>query len=174
MKSYVKFETPKELVKKALEAISVANDTGRVRKGTNETTKAIESGVASLVVIAEDVEPEEVVMHIPDICSEKGVAFCYVPTKKELGTAAGLSVTSAAIAIEKPGDASGVVRDIVEQLKKPERKKEKGAEEKPAEKPAETPAAAAPEKPKKAKKPKEKPQEKKPEEAAKPEEPGTV
>lgn len=167
MKSYVKFETPKELVKKALEAISVANDTGRVRKGTNEATKAIESGVAALVVIAEDVEPEEVVMHLPEICAEKGVAFCYVPTKKELGTAAGLSVTSAAIAIEKPGDASGVVRDIVEQLKKPERKK--GGEEKPAgeKKPEEKPAAAPQEKPKKEKKPKEKKEAPKSEEAPK-------
>jgi len=115
-KSYVKFETPKDVQTKALEAITVAADTGRIRKGANETTKGIESGNATLVVIAEDVDPEEVVMHLPMICNEKNVPFCYVPTKKELGTAAGLSVQCAAIAIEKPGNAAEIVKGIVEKL----------------------------------------------------------
>ena len=87
-KSYVKFETPKDVQAKALEAITVAVDTGRIRKGANETTKGIEGGNATLVVIAEDVDPEEVVMHLPMICGEKNVPFCYVPTKKELGASA--------------------------------------------------------------------------------------
>ena len=86
-KSYVKFETPADVKAKALEAITVAADTGRIRKGANEATKSIESGTAALVVIAEDVDPEEVVMHLPMLCTEKNIAFCYVTTKKELGTA---------------------------------------------------------------------------------------
>ena len=48
--SYVKFEVPQELAEKALEAVEVARDTGRIRKGTNETTKAVERGQAKLVV----------------------------------------------------------------------------------------------------------------------------
>jgi len=117
-KSYVKFETPKDVQAKALEAITVAADTGRIRKGTNEATKAIESGNATLVVIAEDVDPEEVVMHLPMICGEKNVPYCYVPTRKELGTAAGLTVPSAAIAIEKAGNAAELVKSIVEKIGK--------------------------------------------------------
>ena len=117
-KSYVKFETPKDVQAKALEAITVAVDTGKIRKGTNEATKAIESGTAALVVIAEDVDPEEVVMHLPMLCNEKNVAYCYVPTRKELGTAAGLNVPSAAIAIEKPGNAAELVRSIAEKVGK--------------------------------------------------------
>lgn len=117
-KSYVKFETPKDVQSKALEAITVAADTGRIRKGANECTKAIESGNAVLVVIAEDVDPEEVVMHIPMICGEKGIPYCYVPTKKELGTAAGLPVTSAAIAIEKAGNAAELVKSVAEKVAK--------------------------------------------------------
>jgi len=117
-KSYVKFETPKDVQAKALEAITVAADTGRIRKGANEATKAIESGVAALVVIAEDVDPEEVVIHLPMICAEKNIAYCYVATKKELGTAAGLPVTCAAIAIEKPGNAAELVKGVVEKVAK--------------------------------------------------------
>ncbi len=173
-KSYVKFETPKDVQAKALEAITVAADTGKIRKGANETTKGIESGNATLVVIAEDVDPEEVVMHLPMICGEKNVPFCYVPTKKELGAAAGLSVQCAAIAIEKPGNAAEIVKSIAEKLGKANPKAEaKPAEakaEKPAEhkhehkkeeKKAEAPAAEKPAKEKKPKVKKEKPAEKK-------------
>jgi len=145
-KSYVKYEMPKELTAKVLEALTVANDSGRVRKGANETTKSIESSTAQLVIIAEDVEPEEVVMHLPTLCAEKGVAFCYVPTKKELGAAAGLPVPSAAMAIEKPGNGAEMVKAIADKVRplcgvkteahsKPAEKHEKKAE-KPAEKKA--------------------------------------
>ena len=133
-KSYIKFETPKEIQSKALEAITVACDTGKIRKGANETTKAIEGGTAALVVIAEDVDPEEVVMHIPMICGEKGIPYCYVPTKKELGAAAGLSVPSAAIAIEKAGNAAEIVKSIADKLGKAPKHEAKPAEKAPAEK----------------------------------------
>lgn len=116
-KSYVKYEMPKELTAKVLEALTVANDSGRVRKGANETTKAIESGSAQLVIIAEDVEPEEVVMHLPTLSSEKGVPFCFVPTKKELGAAAGLPVPSAAMAIEKAGNGAEMVKAIADKVR---------------------------------------------------------
>ncbi len=116
-KSYVKFETPKDVVAKALEAITVSADSGRIRKGANESTKAIESQTAQLVIIAEDVEPEEVVVHLPTLCTEKGVPYCYVPTKKELGAAAGLPVPCAAIAIDKPGNAAEMVKAIADKIK---------------------------------------------------------
>jgi len=145
-KSYVKFETPKELSEKAYQAVQIAKDTGRVRKGTNEATKAIEKGECSLVVIAEDVDPEEVVMHLPIICDEKRVSYVYVPSKKDLGKSAGLEVGCAAIAIEKAGNAGEIVEEIVKRLgRKPEKEKEEkhekteGKEEKREEKPKKKP-----------------------------------
>ena len=157
-KSYVKFETPADVKAKALEAITVAADTGRIRKGANEATKSIESGTATLVVIAEDVDPEEVVMHLPMLCGEKNIAYCYVTTKKELGTAAGLPVTCAAIAIEKPGNAAELVKSVQEKVAKhaPVKAAPAAKEEKKEAAPAEAkPEAAKPAKEKKAGKPKE-------------------
>ncbi|WP_297419163.1 50S ribosomal protein L7Ae [Thermococcus sp.] len=109
---YVRFEVPQELAEKALEAIELARDTGRVRKGTNETTKAVERGQAKLVVIAEDVDPEEIVAHLPPLCEEKEIPYIYVPSKKELGAAAGLEVPSASVAIAEPGKGRELVDDI--------------------------------------------------------------
>ena len=96
---YVKNETPADLVNPILEALRVAATTGKVRKGTNEATKAIERGISKLIIIAEDVEPPEVVAHLPLICEEQGAAYAFVPEKQELGKALGIDVTSAAAAI---------------------------------------------------------------------------
>ncbi len=115
---YVKFETPGDLVNPILEAIRVAAQSGKVRKGTNEATKAIERGISKLVVIAEDVEPPEVVAHIPIICEEQNAAYAFVPSKQELGKALGIDVTSAAAAIIDAGDANHIVDEVVSSIKK--------------------------------------------------------
>ncbi len=115
---YVKFETPQELVSPILEALRVAAQSGKVRKGTNEATKAIERGISKLVVIAEDVEPPEVVAHLPIICDEQGAAYAFVPSKQELGKSLGIDVTSAAAAILDSGDAQHIVDQVIETISK--------------------------------------------------------
>jgi large subunit ribosomal protein L7Ae len=115
---YVKFETPGDLINPILEAVRVAASSGKVRKGTNEATKAIERGISKLVVIAEDVEPPEVVAHLPIICEEQNAAYAFVPSKQELGKALGIDVTSAAAAIIDAGDANHIVEEVVSSIKK--------------------------------------------------------
>jgi len=118
---YVKFDTPKEIADAAYEALQIANQTGNVRKGTNETTKALERGQAKLVVIAEDVDPPEVVAHLPLICEERKIPYVFVPKKGTLGTSAGIDVPAAAACITEAGDASALLKEIssrVEELKK--------------------------------------------------------
>ncbi|MFY9300256.1 MAG: 50S ribosomal protein L7Ae [Candidatus Nitrosotenuis sp.] len=115
---YVKFETPVDLVNPILEALRVAAQSGKVRKGTNEATKAIERGISKLVVIAEDVEPPEVVAHLPIICEEQNAAYAFVPSKQDLGKALGIDVTSAAAAIIDAGDANHIVDEVVSSIKK--------------------------------------------------------
>lgn len=102
-----------------LEAIEVANATGKIKKGSNEVTKAIERGSAKLVVYAKDVEPKEIIMHIPLLCKEKEITCFEVATKEELGAAAGIEVGTAAVAIIAEGES----KSIIEKLK-PESKEE--------------------------------------------------
>ena len=115
---YVKNETPAELVNPILEALRVAATTGKVRKGTNEATKANERGISKLIIIAQDVEPPEVVAHLPLICEEQGAAYAFVPDKQELGKALGIDVTSAAAAILDAGDAQHIIDEVVASLAK--------------------------------------------------------
>ncbi|MGI0069218.1 MAG: 50S ribosomal protein L7Ae [Nitrosopumilaceae archaeon] len=113
---YVKFEVPTDLVSPIYEAVRVAHQSGKVKKGTNEVTKAIERGISKLVIIAEDVEPAEVVAHLPILCEEHGIPYGFVPSRQELGKSLGIDVTSAAAAILDSGDAQHIVDQIVASL----------------------------------------------------------
>jgi large subunit ribosomal protein L7Ae len=116
MPVYVNFDVPADLQDDALEALEIARDTGTVKKGTNETTKAVERGNAELVFVAEDVQPEEVVMHLPELADEKSIPFVFVETQDDLGHAAGLEVGSAAAAVVDAGDATDDIEDIAEKV----------------------------------------------------------
>jgi large subunit ribosomal protein L7Ae len=118
---YVKYEVPKEIADAAYEALQIAAKTGAVRKGTNETTKAIERAQAKLVVIAEDVDPPEVVAHLPLLCDERKIPYLFVPTKEQIGKALGIDVPAAAACITKEGDASGLVKEIVARIEQVKR-----------------------------------------------------
>lgn len=110
---YVRFEVPPEVAERAYEALKRARESGgKIKKGTNEVTKGVERGLCKLVLIAEDVDPPEVVAHLPLLCEEKKVAYLYVPSKKRLGEAAGIEVAAASACIIDPGGA----RDLVEEL----------------------------------------------------------
>ncbi len=113
---FVRFDVPPELSAKALEALELARDTGRIKKGTNEVTKAIERGVARLVIVGEDVQPPEIVAHIPALCEEKKTPYIYVKKQSEIGAAAGLGVNSAAAAIVEPGKSKELIDDIIQKV----------------------------------------------------------
>jgi large subunit ribosomal protein L7Ae len=110
-------QVSKEVQDKVFEAIEIAKATGKIKKGTNEITKAIERGTAKLVAIAKDVSPPEIVMHLPLLAKEKGVLCVEVSTKEELGAAAGLDVGTASVAIINEGDGKAVLKEIMSKTK---------------------------------------------------------
>ena len=121
MAIYVRYQTPREVQDLAYDLVEKARDNGKISKGANETTKQVERGQAKLVVMAEDVTPEEVLVHMPVLCEEKNIPYAYVSSKEELGSAAGLNVSTAAVAIVKPGkDKAGIdnISKKIESLKK--------------------------------------------------------
>jgi len=85
--------------------IEKARKTGKVDKGVNEVTKAIERGVAKYVAYAKDVEPKEIVQHLPVLCKEKGIPCEEADSKQKLGIAVGIPVSASAVAVIEAGDA---------------------------------------------------------------------
>jgi large subunit ribosomal protein L7Ae len=115
MADFVKFSVPKELQDKQLQLIEKIKKSGKIKIGSNETTKAVERGNAKIIFIAEDVSPPEIVMHLPLLCEEKNIPYSFVPTKKELGEKTGIGVGTASIAVLNEGDTK---KELVELAKK--------------------------------------------------------
>ncbi len=126
-----------------LEAVELARKTGKIKKGTNEATKALERGTAKLVVYAKDANPKEIVLHIPLLAKEKNIPVFEVSQKAELGAAAGLEVSTVAVAIIDAGEAKDIILELQaennneEKEEKKEDKKAKEAEEDKEEKSSE-------------------------------------
>ena len=113
---YVKFETPQDLINPIYESLRSSITSGKVKRGTNEVTKSIERSTAKLVVISEDVDPPEVVAHLPILCDEQSIPYAFVPSQQELGKSLGMETRSAAAAILDAGDAKNIVDQVIESL----------------------------------------------------------
>ncbi|MBU0760402.1 MAG: ribosomal L7Ae/L30e/S12e/Gadd45 family protein [Nanoarchaeota archaeon] len=92
--------------------VEKAKKTGKVEKGTNEVTKAVELGTAKLVVYASDVEPKEIVAHLPILCKEKNIPCVEVDSKQKLGISVGIPVSTASVAVIDAGEASSEIAKI--------------------------------------------------------------
>ena len=102
MSVHIAFETPKDVQDSVYELVKlVGSGNGRLKKGSNEVTKAAERGTAKMVVMAENVNPAELLAHVPLICKEKKIPFIYVEDQAYLAEAAGMSsgAKTAAIAL---------------------------------------------------------------------------
>ena len=103
MSVHIAFEPPSEIQEQVYEMVKPLgkDGSGRLKKGANEVTKAAERGNAKMVVMAENVNPGELLAHIPMICREKEIPFIYVEDQAYLGEAAGMSLgtRTAAIAV---------------------------------------------------------------------------
>ncbi len=96
----------------AYSIIEKARKSGKIEKGTNEVTKAIERGTAKFVAYASDVEPKEIIQHIPMLCKEKKIPCNEVESKQKLGVAAGIPVSSSSVAVIDAGDAKKDIESL--------------------------------------------------------------
>jgi large subunit ribosomal protein L7Ae len=155
---FVRFEVTPEIMERAYETVKLAKEDGKLRKGANEATKAVERGIAKLLVIAVDVDPPEIVAHLPLLSEDKKITYVYVDSKKKLGEAAGIDVPTSAVAVVEAGKGKPLLEEV---LTKVAALRLKGAPEtvKEAPKAKEPPKEEAPKKVEEA--PKEKPKKEK-------------
>ena len=110
-----------QMSKKLLDLCNQATLYKQMKKGANETTKALNRGVADLVLLAADTEPLEIVLHLPLLCEDKNVPYVYVPKQADLGRACGVSRNIVAAVILHHPDSQlqhqiNEMKDKVEQL----------------------------------------------------------
>jgi len=116
MSDYIKFSVSDDLRALQDETLKKIAKSGKIKIGINEVTKAIERNLAKLVVIAEDVTPVEIVMHIPVIAKEKNIPFTYVKTRDDLGKVVGISAKASCIAVMDAGVNLKELQSLVSKL----------------------------------------------------------
>ncbi|MCX8181596.1 MAG: 50S ribosomal protein L7Ae [Candidatus Methanomethyliaceae archaeon] len=159
---FVRFDVPPEVMERAYECVKLAAEGGNIRKGANESTKAVERGMAKLLVIAMDVDPPEIVAHLPLLADDKKIPYVYVDSKSKLGKSAGIDVSTSAVAVVDPGKGKPLMEEVISRVSAI---RLKGA---PEAKPKEAPEKEKPkEELSKEEAPKEKPKEKPKKKAAK-------
>lgn len=68
------------------------------------------------MLISEDIEPAEIVAHLPPLSEEKNIPYIYVKSQKELGAACGLGIGAGAAAIINGGKAKPIIEDLITKL----------------------------------------------------------
>jgi len=101
--------------KEVLDIINQAKNYKLLKKGANETTKALNRGVADLIILAADTEPLEIILHLPLLCEDKNVPYVYVNKQSDLGRACGVSRNIIAVAVL--GDANSPINGQVKEMK---------------------------------------------------------
>jgi large subunit ribosomal protein L7Ae len=84
--------------------------------GVNRVVSAVEKKKASLVVIAHDVDPLEIVLFLPTLCRKMGVQYCIVKGKARLGRLVGLKTASCVALTDVNAEDKNALAKIVESV----------------------------------------------------------
>ena len=117
MSVHIAFETPKDIQEQVYELVKAIGKDGRgkIKKGANEVTKAAERGIASMIVMAENVNPGELLAHVPMICKENGIPFIYVEDQGYLADSAGMTAgtrTAAVAVLDVDKEAQDIFNEV--------------------------------------------------------------
>ena len=117
MSVHIAFEAPKDIQEQVYELVKAIGKDGRgkIKKGANEVTKAAERGIASMIVMAENVNPGELLAHVPMICKEKGIPFIYVEDQGYLADSAGMTAgtrTAAVAVLDVDKEAQDIFNEV--------------------------------------------------------------
>ncbi|KAJ5714265.1 uncharacterized protein N7483_011446 [Penicillium malachiteum] len=102
------------LAQELLNILQQGTHSRQVKKGANEATKAVNRGVAELVIMAGDASPLAIVMHLPLLCEDKNVPYVFVPSKVALGRACGVSrsIIAASINTNEASDLASQIQEL--------------------------------------------------------------
>lgn len=64
------------------------------------------------MVFAGDVFPIEIMCHLPVVCEDRDIPYCYVPTRQDIGTAMGVKRGSLMVLIKEHPDYKELYDEI--------------------------------------------------------------
>ncbi|CAD7703719.1 unnamed protein product [Ostreobium quekettii] len=76
-----------KLFKKILKLTRKATKRKSARRGVKEVVKAVRKKQKGICILAGDVNPLDVICHLPIMCEENDLPYIYTPSKDDLGSA---------------------------------------------------------------------------------------
>lgn len=76
----------RKLAKRIYKVVKRAEKAKQIRRGVREVQKFIRKGEKGIVLLAGNTSPIDVICHIPVMCEDHCLPYCYIPSKEDLGT----------------------------------------------------------------------------------------
>ena len=107
----------KKTTKRIYKIVKKAANKKQLRRGVKEVGKALRKKEKGLVVLAGDVSPLDVYSHMPIMCEESNIPYCYVPARIDLGLASQTKRATCVVMIKKDDDYSDLYSELKETMK---------------------------------------------------------
>lgn len=102
----------RKLTKKLYKVIKKAQKQKQLRKGVREVQKFVRKGEKGLIIFAGDTSPIEVICHMPAVCEETDIPYCYTPSKEDLGAACGSKRPTCMVMVKKHEDYEELYNEL--------------------------------------------------------------
>ncbi|PIO38322.1 H/ACA ribonucleoprotein complex subunit 2-like protein [Aquarana catesbeiana] len=106
----------RKLTKRLYKCIKKAVKHKNIRRGVKEVQKFINKGEKGIVVLAGDTLPIEVYCHVPVMCEDRGIPYAYIPSKSDLGAAAGSKRPTCVIMVKPNSEYEDSYNDCMEDV----------------------------------------------------------
>ncbi|WVN86276.1 ribonucleoprotein-associated protein [Cryptococcus depauperatus CBS 7841] len=109
-----------QLTNQILDLIQQAQHYKQLKKGANEATKTLNRGICEFIVMTADVDPIEIVLHLPLLCEDKNVPYVFLPSKTALGRACGVSrpVIAASVTTNEARELNAQIQAVKNEIEK--------------------------------------------------------
>lgn len=106
----------RKLVKKLYKITKKAQGAKSIRKGVKEVQKFIRKGERGIVIFAGNTNPIDVICHMPVVCEEKDIPYCYAPSKEDIGLACGSKRPTCMVMVKQHDDYKDLYTELHEEL----------------------------------------------------------
>ncbi|XP_005992442.1 H/ACA ribonucleoprotein complex subunit 2-like protein isoform X1 [Latimeria chalumnae] len=107
----------RKLSKRLYKCIKKAAKQKQIRRGVKEVQKFINKGEMGIVVLAGDTLPIDVYCHLPVMCEDRNLPYAYIPSKSDLGAAAGSKRPTCVILIKPHQEYQEAYDECLEEVK---------------------------------------------------------
>lgn len=77
----------------------------------------IRKGETGIVIFAGDVTPVDIMCHLPAVCEDKDIPYCYTPSRADLGAALGVKRGTLMVLIREHEDYKDLFDEVKEEIK---------------------------------------------------------